>query len=259
MSEYAFITLSAEGAELHRAIDAELGGVELFVHESAAGVSEAPTFTTIHELTHSLFPRVRGLIFAAPCGVVVRAITGCLRGKLQDPAVVVLDVRARWCISLLSGHEGGANDLALRVANCLGAEPIITTTTEAVKDVIVGVGCRRGESAARIVAAVLEALRRTDVTLDAVRLLASAGVKAHEAGLHEAARELGLALRFVASEEIRQSSREFAHSAFVESKVSVPAVAEPAALLAGRRTRLLLPKTNIGGVTVAVARECSTL
>ena len=55
-------------------------------------------------------------------------------------------------MSLLSGHEGGANDLALQIANLVGAEPVITTTTEALKSVIVGVGCRRGTEAERIVA-----------------------------------------------------------------------------------------------------------
>lgn len=257
MSGMAFITLSREGAALYPAVEAGLSGVRFFIHRSAGPLSGATAFDKIHDLTAELFPRVEGLIFAAPCGVVVRAVAGCLRHKTQDPAVVVLDVRGRWSISLLSGHEGGANDLALRVANLLGAEPIITTTTEAQKEVIVGVGCRKGTPASRISAAVREALARTGVDLDSVRLLASADVKASEPGLHQAARELGLALRFVSSEEIRLSPRGFTHSAFVERKVGVPAVAEPAALLAGRRTRLLLPKTIIHGVTVALARECS--
>ncbi len=258
MSRMAFITLSCEGAALYPAVEAGLGGVRFFVHQSAGPVSGATPFDKIQDLTAELFPLAESLIFAAPCGVVVRAVAGCLRHKTQDPAVVVLDVRGRWCISLLSGHEGGANDLAVRVANLVGAEPVITTTTEAQKDVIVGVGCRKGMPAERISAAVREALAHVGVDLGSVRLLASADVKAHEPGLHEAARELGLPLRFVSSEEIRLSSRGFAHSAFVEGKVGVPAVAEPAALLAGRRTRLLLPKTIIHGVTVALARECST-
>jgi cobalt-precorrin 5A hydrolase len=88
-----------------------------------------------------------------------------------------------------------------------------------------------------------------------VRLLASADVKAQEEGLMEAARRLGVPLRIVPSEEIRAAGRDFARSDFVMEKVDLPAVAEPAALLAGRRTRLLLPKTARDGVTVAVAVE----
>ena len=48
-----------------------------------------------------------GLVYIAPCGVVVRAIAPFLEHKTKDPAVVVVDVGGRWAVSLLSGHEGG--------------------------------------------------------------------------------------------------------------------------------------------------------
>ncbi len=166
----------------------------------------------------------------------------------------------RWAVSLLSGHEGGANELAMAVANILDAEPVISTTTEAVKNLIVGVGCRRGAEAGAIGAAIREALALANCDLAQVRLLASAEIKADEPGLLEAARQLGLPLRLVGAEEIRNSIRTFGHSDFVQEKVDLPAVAEPAALLAGRRTQLLLPKQRLHGVTVAIAREsCPSL
>ena len=254
----AFITLAREGAALFPRLEAGLGGLDFFLHVSAGPVQGAKTFDKIQNLTSEIFPRYRGLIFAAPCGVVVRSLARCVQHKTTDPAVVVLDVGARWCVSLLSGHEGGANDLALRVGNVLGSEPVITTTTEAVKNVIVGVGCRRGVPAQQVVTAIRSALDQAGVALSEVRLLASADIKADEPGLHEAAAQLGLPLRIIASEEIRMSGREFTRLEFVERHVGVPAVAEPAALLAGRRTRLFLPKTVIQKVTVAIARECCT-
>jgi cobalt-precorrin 5A hydrolase len=155
----------------------------------------------------------------------------------------------------LSGHEGGANDLAVAVGNILGAEPVVTTTTEALKQVIVGVGCRKGVAAERILQAIDSALAETAIKKEEIRWLASADVKADEAGLIEAARILGVPLRLVDGEEIRLSVKPFAHSPFVQEKVNVPAVAEAAALLAGRRTRLILPKKAYKGVTVALARE----
>jgi cobalt-precorrin 5A hydrolase len=173
---------------------------------------------------------------------------------------VAVDVGGRWAVSLLSGHEGGANDLALAVANILAAEPVISTTTEAVKNLIVGVGCRRGAAAGAIVAAIREALTLAGCELARVRLVATAEIKADEPGLREAARELGLPLRLVSAEEIRQTVRPFAHSDFVQEKVDLPAVAEPAALLAGRRTQLILPRQVLHSVTVAIAREsCMSL
>lgn len=254
----AFITLSREGAALFPRLEAALGEIDFFLHESVVPEQGAKTFARIQDLVAELFPQYRALVFAAPCGVVVRALARCVRNKQTDPAVVVLDVGARWCVSLLSGHEGGANDLAIRVSNVLGSEPVITTTTEAVKNVIVGVGCRRGVPAREIVAAIRSALDQTGVALTEVRLLATADVKANEPGLLEAAAQLGLPLRIIASEEIRTCGREFTHSKFVERQVGVPAVAEPAALLAGRRTRRFLPKTVFQKVTVALARECCT-
>ena len=212
-------------------------------------------FRSIIALTRSVFRKYRGLVYFAPCGVALRALAPLVKHKLTDPAVVVVDAGGRYAISLLSGHEGGANELALRVANILGAEPVVTTTTEALKTAIVGVGCRRGVSGRRIVRAVRGALRAARVKLPEVRLLASADIKAGEAGLLEASRLLSLPLRFISSEELRSTAKSFQRSELVQRKVALPAVAEPAALLAGRRTRLVLPKKTFRGVTVAIARE----
>jgi len=223
--------------------------------ESELEAHATERFTKIADLTATLFPVCRGLVYAAPCGVVVRALAPLVKSKYEDPAVVVLDAGGRWAVSLLSGHEGGANDLAIRVANLTGAEPVVTTTTEALKSVIVGIGCKRGTPAKRIVAAVREALSEAGIALEEVRLLASAEIKADEAGLLAAAEALGVPIRFIAAEEIRASLREFSHSAFVEEKVNLPAVAEPAALLAGRRTRFICRKKTFNGITIALARE----
>ena len=199
------------------------------ISELQPEASAAERFTKIADLTAALFPVCRGLVYAAPCGVVVRALAPLIKNKYEDPAVVVLDAGGRWAVSLLSGHEGGANDLAIRVANLTGAEPVVTTTTEALKSVIVGIGCRRGTPAERIVAAVRESLSDAGVALEEVRLLASA--------------------------EIRASLRDFSHSDFVAKKVNLPAVAEPAALLAGRKTRFICRKKTYNGITIALARE----
>jgi cobalt-precorrin 5A hydrolase len=251
----AIITLSTEGARIATLLKRSIPEADPYFHCAVKRPAKTQCFTAIVTLTRKIFRRYDGLIYICPCGVVVRAITPLVQHKLTDPAVVVVDVGARFAISLLSGHEGGANALALRTANILGAEPVVTTTTEAVKNLIVGVGCRRGAASSQIVAGVGAALRKARVKPGQVRLLASADIKANEQGLIEAAAQLGMSLRFIASDEIRATTRRFGRSKFVASKVNLPAVAEPAALLAGRRTRLILPKTILHGVTVAVARE----
>lgn len=256
----ATISLSDEGARLAACLKAVCSACDVFVHAEIRELPEARRFDRIVELTREIFSLYEGLVYFAPTGAVIRAIAPCLRHKTVDPAVVAVDVGARWAVSLLSGHEGGANALAVEVANLLGAEPVISTTTEARKTLIVGVGCRRDTAAADITAAVHESLSRADCRLDDVRLMASADIKASEPGLREAAEQLGLPLRFIPSDEIRHSARAFTHSDFVQQKVALPAVAEPAALLAGRRTQLLLPKQTFRQVTVAIAREnCTSL
>jgi len=254
----ALVSLSVEGLEIARRLAPHLPGAEIHVHECVGETPDAKLFAGVVPLTRALFGRCRGIVFIMPSGVAVRAIAPLIEHKLRDPAVVVVDVLGRWAISLLCGHEGGANDLTLRIANLLEAEPVITTTSEAAKNVIVGVGCRRGTPADTIVAAITEGLSLAGHHPGEVRYLASADLKADEAGLLEAAERLDIPLRLISGAEIRANGRNFNTSAFVQDKVALPAVAEPAALLAGRRTQLILPKTIIKNVTVAIAREnCS--
>lgn len=254
----ALISLSDEGAHLVSGLARGFTRPDLFLHDGVSGELVGSRFSSIVTLTREVFDKYDGLVYAAPCGTVVRALAPNVKDKHTDPAVVVVDVVGRYVISLLSGHEGGANALAIRVSNILGSEPVITTTKEALKTVIVGIGCRRGTTSEAIIHAVKEALRQASAKLAQVRLLASADVKADEEGLWMAADKLGIPLRLISSEEICLCSRPFESSDLVESKVGLPAVAEPAAILAGRRTRLILPKIVCNGVTIAVARESFT-
>jgi cobalt-precorrin 5A hydrolase len=99
------------------------------------------------------------------------------------------------------------------------------------------------------------ALTRARVPVRDVRWLATAEVKRNEAGLIEAARRLGLPLRIVPDWQMRRAGSEATPSAFVQRKIGLPAVAEPAALAAGRDTQLRLKRQVFDGITVAVARE----
>ena len=165
-------------------------------------------FTRIADLTASLFPVCRGLVYAAPCGVVVRAIAPLVKSKFEDPAVVVLDAGGRWAVSLLSGHEGGANDLAIRVANLTGRRARLTTTTEALKSVIVGIGCRRGTPAERIVAAIREPWRRRGSPWKRSAFSPRRRSRRTRRGCSRRG-ALGVPIRFIAAEEIRASRGNF--------------------------------------------------
>ena len=80
--------------------------------------------------TAELFSACDALIFVGACGIAVRAIAPLVAAKTSDPAVIVADERGRHVVSLLSGHIGGANELAQRVAAHIGGEAVITTATD---------------------------------------------------------------------------------------------------------------------------------
>ena len=81
--------------------------------------------------TGEIFARYDQLVFFVSLGAVVRLIAPHLKSKEHDPAVLVVDDAARFVIPVLSGHVGGANALAERLADLLGATAVLTTASDA--------------------------------------------------------------------------------------------------------------------------------
>ncbi|MBU9726061.1 cobalt-precorrin 5A hydrolase [Diplocloster modestus] len=98
------------------------------VSRFAAG--ECRPFTSITELMCDLFPSMDGILFIGAMGIAVRSIAPLIAGKDCDPAVLVMDELGEYCVSVLSGHLGGANEWCREVAVCAGAQPVITTATD---------------------------------------------------------------------------------------------------------------------------------
>lgn len=85
---------------------------------------------TLKEWTKRQFEEVSGIIFIGATGIAVRTISPFLKDKRTDPAVLVIDEKGKFVIPLLSGHIGGANELAYKIATHLGTTPVITTATD---------------------------------------------------------------------------------------------------------------------------------
>ena len=77
-----------------------------------------------------LFKNNNALVCLFSLGAVIRLIAPHLRDKKTDPAVIVIDDKTNFVISVLSGHIGGANELTLEIAERLGALPVITTAAD---------------------------------------------------------------------------------------------------------------------------------
>lgn len=84
-----------------------------------------------------------GLIFVGAAGIAVRTIAPYVKDKRMDPAVLVLDEKGKFCIPLLSGHIGGANELAVYLEQKLGCRAVLTTATDVNQKFAVDVYARK--------------------------------------------------------------------------------------------------------------------
>jgi cobalt-precorrin 5A hydrolase len=308
---------------------------------------------SLGKLVAGTFRQFDALVFVMAAGIAVRVTAPLLKGKEEDPAVVVIDPRGQFAISLLSGHLGGANRLAGELAEALGATPVITTATDVlgrisveewalhfnlgitgadglvkvngailrgeditvfselhpdyfrgmplaepgktvflplsrmaspggaagatvavarantvlpgqadlglvVRDLVLGVGCRRGVPKDRIIGFVAEVLSKEGLPLKAIKKVTSMDIKKNEEGLLEAARELKVPAEFYSAGELHEIMMEhggLSCSEFVLDKAGVGGVCEPAAIMGSNRGTLIVRKQSREGIALAVAGE----
>ncbi|MDI6744663.1 MAG: precorrin-3B C(17)-methyltransferase [Thermodesulfovibrionales bacterium] len=91
---------------------------------------EANAFKFKPDSLSKFWGKHKSFIFIMAAGIVVRTIAPLIKNKKTDPAVVVLDEKGRFSVSLLSGHLGGANKLAKEIADFLGGQAVITTASD---------------------------------------------------------------------------------------------------------------------------------
>lgn len=122
---------SRKGIETARRIGGALGGeLRFYTVERLAGDDFLPIPKPSASLYGEAFGASEALVFVSSCGIAVRSIAPFIKSKTTDPAVIAADETGRFVVSLLSGHLGGANALAERIASAIGAVPVITTATD---------------------------------------------------------------------------------------------------------------------------------
>lgn len=131
----AVISFTDRGSHLNRAVSDMLSreGMEVdsVALEKYAGAYDLPALQgSLRDWTGEMFETKDAILFIGATGIAVRSIAPFVADKRKDPAVVVMDEKGIFAVSLLSGHLGGANELAGKLANLTGAIPVITTATD---------------------------------------------------------------------------------------------------------------------------------
>ncbi|MDO4589454.1 MAG: cobalt-precorrin 5A hydrolase [Fusobacterium sp.] len=268
-----------------------------------------------------------GHIFIMATGIVIRKISTLIKSKDIDPAVVVIDEGANFVISLLSGHLGGANELANIIGNRLNLVPIITTSSDVTgkiavdtlsqklngeleslekaknvtslivdgknvelklpknvflenkercaegviivsnrekletiqiypKNLILGVGCKRGTSKEHILAGIKLAMSNHNLSMKSIKKISTVDIKADEIGLIECCKELNKELVIISREDIKKVESQFKGSDFVKKQIGVSCVSEPCALLASKGNgKFLEQKYVYDGMTISIYEE----
>jgi cobalt-precorrin 5A hydrolase len=129
MKKIAIYALTPQGASLGQRIAYDLDG-DLYLPSRLSDSHKGRSFDRLMDVVAGNFSSYDAHIFIAATGIVVRAIGPLLESKDKDPAVVVLDQDGQHVISLLSGHLGGANEMAQMVARSIGGQAVITTATD---------------------------------------------------------------------------------------------------------------------------------
>lgn len=333
MRKAAVISITEKGRELSLRIAQNAGFMssERFCFQKHSD-SGSRSFGSLAGLVSDIFDSFDALIFVCACGIAVRAAAPHIKSKTTDPAVIVIDDCGRFVIPVLSGHIGGANALAERLAELIGAEAVITTATDtgglfspdsfaaandlimtdmdaakavaaAVLDgekvgfvsgyeyrnmpdaltsgedcdiglcvgaediepfpvtlrlvprnIVLGIGCKRGTDCQTIEKAVSYALGGAGIGSDRVCGVATIDIKADEPGLAGFCEKYGLELSVCTAEELMSAEGDFTASDFVKSVTGADNVCERSAVKCSGGS-LILRKTALGGVTVAAAEK----
>jgi len=115
MNNIVIITVSKSARPLAQKLQSSLG--------------EGTAVCSREELAE-LWPGLDAVVFIGALGICVRSIAPLVKNKYSDPAVVCVDSCGKYAIPVVSGHVGGANDLAREIAAILGCEAVVTTQSD---------------------------------------------------------------------------------------------------------------------------------
>ncbi|MGH9921301.1 MAG: cobalt-precorrin 5A hydrolase, partial [Nitrososphaerales archaeon] len=139
MGKIAVIAITKHGIEIARKIKSRMQEWDIHVPEKFKDEKDDINWYSDPSplAIGNLFKSYDGLVCIFSLGAVIRMVAPHLKDKKTDPAVVVIDDKAQFVISTLSGHLGGANALARLIASILNATPVITTAADVNETIVV--------------------------------------------------------------------------------------------------------------------------
>lgn len=128
----AIIAITRKGIDIAKRIKNVIEESHIYVPEKFNNSDpELIFFTeTVNHMIGALFKSHNSLVCIFSLGAVIRLVSPHIKDKKTDPAVVVIDDTAKFVISTLSGHVGGANELTLKIAELMNSIPVITTAAD---------------------------------------------------------------------------------------------------------------------------------
>ncbi len=129
MKKIAIIAVTEQGLEKALVIQKEFPK-SLVITTLSSSNENVSTIASISDYLNENFVKLEGICFVTALGICVRLIAPYIQDKKVDPAIISVDDLGINVQSVLSGHQGGANDFATKVAAVLGANPIISTSSD---------------------------------------------------------------------------------------------------------------------------------
>lgn len=144
----AIISFTENGIKLSQTVSKSLSGRKVTLYTkcsryTAEDLKVQRVKESLQVWTAQRMAEGDALLFIGACGIAVRAIASNLTDKLHDVPVLVMDEEGRYVIPILSGHVGGANELARELAGLMDACPVITTATDVQKKFAVDLFAKR--------------------------------------------------------------------------------------------------------------------
>ena len=252
------ICLTEVGLQLARRLQHALESAD--ANKKEVDVCFKPTPFT--ESVQGYFNKNETLIFICATGIVMRTLAPVIQNKLTDPAVLVLDENGEFVIPLLSGHEGGANELARQVSVLLENQLVLTTANSYLQPIyVVGMGCERNCPELVLQTLLDECLLKAGLKIEDIHAICSIDIKSDEVGLIALAKQLNKPyLTFDAINLNKMEERLSTKSDYIFKTVGVYGVAESAALyqaqaVTNNGSELLLNKHKNKQATCAIARS----